>query len=502
MSAAAISLPKESSSQNKSALSLSLSSSSSSSTLANIRSKYRSSTAQSASSKPLPSLNPSLNSSSSSSLASFNSGSVAQLPNSSAHNSRSNHVFAKSSNLHKYTSLSHQSSFANSDDTHSLASTVSNHSSSNHTLSSTTESYQHQNKHRNHQHQNQNHHGRKQSIDKLLPDSNKSNLPIDLITPAYNLERVQTTMSYTEEFLENPVQYRAQLNLSQHEIDMVRYTWNKMLMEDKSNRPNRMPGQFPDLGFTPITETPNCSSVSLSLFCRQLYMNLLARDPELEKMFPSIKHQSISFAGVMTLIVSQLENLSVLQSYFTSLAKKHSRVLGIEPPQFELMGEALIQTFKERFGNQFTLELEILWIKVFLFLANSLMQMGIDPVLKPELVEFQLLHQQQLHQLQLHQLQQYQYQHQHEVQSLHKHASSLADMSDANSFVVNDADSFLTNATSISHVPINGSTLTKKTFPTKDAALQTIELKTEKKVKTSRFSKMKKKKKGENCVVV
>ena len=75
-------------------------------------------------------------------------------------------------------------------------------------------------------------------------------------------------------------------------------------------------------------------------------------------------------------------------------------------------------------------------------------------------------------------------------------------MSDANSFVVNDADSFLTNATSISHVPINGSTLTKKTFPTKDAALQTIELKTEKKVKTSRFSKMKKKKKGENCVVV
>lgn len=304
-------------------------------------------------------------------------------------------------------------------------------------------------------------------------------------------------MSYTEEFLENPVQYRAQLNLSQHEIDMVRYTWNKMLMEDKSNRPNRMPGQFPDLGFTPTTETPNCSSVSLSLFCRQLYMNLLARDPELEKMFPSIKHQSISFAGVMTLIVSQLENLSVLQSYFISLAKKHSRVLGIEPPQFELMGEALIQTFKERFGNQFTLELEILWIKVFLFLANSLMQMGIDPVLKPELVEFQLPHQQQLHQLQ-----QYQYQHQHEVQSLHKHASSLADMSDANSFVVNDADSFLTNATSISHVPINGSTLTKKTFPTKDVALQTIELKTEKKVKTSRFSKMKKKKKGENCVVV
>lgn len=105
-------------------------------------------------------------------------------------------------------------------------------------------------------------------------------------------------------------------------------------------------------------------------------------DPKLERLFPSIKHQAVAFAGVMSLTISQLENLSTMNDYLEKLGKRHSRILGIEPAMFEMMGEALIQTFHERFGNKFSHDLEILWIKLYLFLANSLLQFGIDPVLK------------------------------------------------------------------------------------------------------------------------
>lgn len=120
---------------------------------------------------------------------------------------------------------------------------------------------------------------------------------------------------------------------------------------------------------------------ALSMFCLQLYQNLLTMDPELEKSFPSLRHQAVSMAGVMSLAVNSLENLASLDSYLTELGKRHSRILGIEPPQFEMMGEALIQTFVERFGTKFTHELEVLWIKFYMYLANLMLQFGIDPVL-------------------------------------------------------------------------------------------------------------------------
>ena len=124
------------------------------------------------------------------------------------------------------------------------------------------------------------------------------------------------------------------------------------------------------------------STIASSLFCRQFYFNLLSKDPELEKLFPSIKHQAVSFAGILTFTISQLENLSNLDEYLSKLGKLHARILNIEAPQFQLMGEALIQTFQERFGYKFNKELETLWIKFYLYLANSILQYGIDPVLK------------------------------------------------------------------------------------------------------------------------
>lgn len=66
----------------------------------------------------------------------------------------------------------------------------------------------------------------------------------------------------------------------------------------------------------------------------------------------------------------------------SNLGKRHARILGIDPPHFELMGIALLKTFKDRFGVNFSLELERCWARLYTYLANSILQFGIDPVIK------------------------------------------------------------------------------------------------------------------------
>lgn len=221
----------------------------------------------------------------------------------------------------------------------------------------------------------------------LYSHTNGSDSSINSAT--YNLVKMNTNTSLTSELLAQP-QFKVQLTYNKKEIELIRYTWNKMLLDEPIEQKSDLPGGFPNDNAldipvnngSRISNRSASSTVASSLFCRQFYSNLILMDPNLERLFPLIKHQAVSFAGVMSLAISQLENLSNLDDYLINLGKRHSRILCIEPPNFELMGEALIQTFHERFGSRFDLELEILWIKLYLFLANLILQFGIDPVLK------------------------------------------------------------------------------------------------------------------------
>lgn len=229
-------------------------------------------------------------------------------------------------------------------------------------------------------------------------------MPFSSSDQNYNLVRIDTERSIDSHF-SLQLQFRVSLTLSKREIELIRYSWHEMLMDEpvvtRKVKPTNIPGAFPVFGkangsannstggsgsgnsmASPGVTRTSASRVASSLFCRQLYANLLSMDPHLESLFPLIRHQAVAFSGVLSFAVSQLENLSTLDDYLMSLGKRHSRILGIEPASFELMGEALVQTFHERFGNRFSQELEILWIKVYLYLANSILQFGIDPVLR------------------------------------------------------------------------------------------------------------------------
>ncbi|KAG7661303.1 uncharacterized protein J8A68_005195 [[Candida] subhashii] len=217
----------------------------------------------------------------------------------------------------------------------------------------------------------------------------------------YKLVKMDTRTSIDSYHAINAQQYKIVLQFPKEDIELIRYTWYQMLLDEETlpnsnKKPPAIPGTFPgeesrqprldddrssNSGISKMVRYSS-SAIASSLFCRQFYANLLAMAPELEKLFPSIRHQAVNFAGVMSLAVSQLENLNVIENYLINLGKRHSRILDIDPANYELMGEALILTFHQRFGIRFTQELETLWIKLYLYLSNSLIQFGIDPILK------------------------------------------------------------------------------------------------------------------------
>ena len=66
------------------------------------------------------------------------------------------------------------------------------------------------------------------------------------------------------------------------------------------------------------------TTIASSLFCRQLYFNLLSKDPTLEKCSHRLNIKQPIWP-ILSLTISQLENLSILDEYLAKLGKLHSK---------------------------------------------------------------------------------------------------------------------------------------------------------------------------------
>lgn len=127
-------------------------------------------------------------------------------------------------------------------------------------------------------------------------------------------------------------------------------------------------------------EKANVGTAS-AFFCQQFYENLLGEYPELSVLFPSIKSQASSMAGILSLVIAQLDNLRNVRDVIIALGKRHSRIIGVEVTHYELVGNALLRTLSDRLQDKFTPELENAWIKFFTYLTNLMLQAGEDPPL-------------------------------------------------------------------------------------------------------------------------
>ncbi|ODV78086.1 uncharacterized protein CANTADRAFT_7545 [Suhomyces tanzawaensis NRRL Y-17324] len=112
-------------------------------------------------------------------------------------------------------------------------------------------------------------------------------------------------------------------------------------------------------------------------FIPTLYSNLLASNPSLKPTFDNInvleQHQVI-FEDILNFVVSHLgQGQQILDEFLFQFVCENQQFTNESVSYLEPMGSAFIQTFKECMNRQYDSQLESAWIRVYIFVANSLL---------------------------------------------------------------------------------------------------------------------------------
>jgi hemoglobin-like flavoprotein len=114
----------------------------------------------------------------------------------------------------------------------------------------------------------------------------------------------------------------------------------------------------------------------LSLISKRFYIHLFTRAPELRSMFrEDLSGQSMKFMSTLKTIVIALKDPDVLHTELKPLGEGHA-ILGVVAANFEPMGEALIDTFQEFLGPEFTPEMENAWRNAYLEISSEMIECG------------------------------------------------------------------------------------------------------------------------------
>lgn len=162
-----------------------------------------------------------------------------------------------------------------------------------------------------------------------MSDSEKNKVLEDIIGESQSLVKGSSKKSTTSSSLMDPRMLKLELHLTEREIELIRDSWFIMLNDDLSPQTmaafygklrqnkkisltanlitnekfNVMNQQYEENRKRLIKDKSipyqisNTSTIEGSLFCAQFYENLIAMDQNVERMFPSIRHQAVSLIG-------------------------------------------------------------------------------------------------------------------------------------------------------------------------------------------------------------
>jgi len=113
---------------------------------------------------------------------------------------------------------------------------------------------------------------------------------------------------------------------------------------------------------------------------KRFYQILFQREPKLRALFrDDLTGQGMKFMTTLQTIVAALKDKDLLNSRLKLLAEGHAN-LGIVASNFVPMGEALIDTFQEVLGSEFTPDMESATRKAFLEISRRMIEYGGIPV--------------------------------------------------------------------------------------------------------------------------
>ena len=109
---------------------------------------------------------------------------------------------------------------------------------------------------------------------------------------------------------------------------------------------------------------------------RRFYEKLFHRAPELRAMFrEDLSGQGMKFMSTLRTIIVALKDKELLHSELEPLGEGHAK-LGVVAANFVPMGDALIDTFQEILGREFTLEMEKAWRKAYVEISKEMIEHG------------------------------------------------------------------------------------------------------------------------------
>jgi hemoglobin-like flavoprotein len=106
----------------------------------------------------------------------------------------------------------------------------------------------------------------------------------------------------------------------------------------------------------------------------RFYEVLFARQPVTRRMFGRHAEQEKLLAGALAAVIAHLEDGPWLTSTLTGLGARHAGY-GITDEMYGWVGEALLATFAETLGQEWTVEVEQAWTAAYGAIAG-LMQEG------------------------------------------------------------------------------------------------------------------------------
>ena len=109
---------------------------------------------------------------------------------------------------------------------------------------------------------------------------------------------------------------------------------------------------------------------------RRFYENLFHRAPGLRALFrDDLSGQGMKFMSTLRTIIVALKDKELLHSELKPLGEGHAK-LGVVAINFVPMGEALIDTFREILGREFTAEMENAWRKAYIEISKEMIEQG------------------------------------------------------------------------------------------------------------------------------